>query len=219
VTAASSSPRAAWYAAAEAWRIETARQARDSVRTAWLIASLAVVAALAQTAALVALQPLASPSMIGVEIDRAAGPAQARQALRRGPLSVAPALLQSEIARYVACREGLDPVTFAFDHRAVVLASSGSARAGYISDWAVGGPRHAGATVATRIVARVTGVTLTGPGTAFVRYETRTCEGANPCGPPMAREAQLSFVLSDAPAAPRDRLGNPLGVIVTDYRS
>lgn len=215
--AARASSRAAYYAAADAWRRDNGRQLRNGVRTAWLIAGFAVLAALAQTGALVALQPLASPAMVGVEIDRAAGPAQASQSLRRGALSVDPALLRSEIARYVARREGLDPATFALDHRAVALASSGSARAGFIADWAAGGPRHAGATVATRITARVTGVTLTGPGAALVRFETRRCEAQAPCGPAMTQETRLSFVLSDAPMAPRDRLANPLGLIVTTY--
>lgn len=209
--------RAAYYAAVEAWRAQDLRQSRNDRRTAWAFAGAAVLAAAAQTIALVLLQPLASPVVTAVEVERAAGPAQARQGLARGPLSADPALLQTEIARYVARRESLDPAAFALDHRAVALASSGAARSSYLADWRVGGPRHASATADTRIAARVRGVTITGPGAAVVRYETVRCDGASPCGAPSPGEARLSFALSDAPLAPRDRLGNPLGLVVTDY--
>ena len=209
--------RTAYYAAARSWSDEATRQANGANRTAWTFAGLAALVAVAQTIALVLLQPLATPAVTAIEVERSAGPAQGRQPLTRGPLSASPDLIRTEIARYVARREGLDPATFALDHRAVALASSGPAREGYIADWRVGGPRHGAATVETRIVARVLGVTLTGPGAAVARFETVRCEGAAPCGPPSVGEVRLAFALSDAPMAPRDRLANPLGLIVTAY--
>lgn len=221
MTAAALPPRAdrkAYYAAMDAWRTAELRHSLAGRRKAWLFAGAAVVVALAQTAALVLLQPLTSPVLIGVETERTAGPAQARQGLVRGPLSADPALLQTEIGRYVVRRESLDPATFAFDHRAVVLASAGEARSAYVAAWSRGGPRLADVDVATRIVARVTGVTITGPGAAVARYEAVRCQGVGPCAPSGGGEVRIAFALSEAPVGPRDRLANPLGLVVTEYQ-
>ncbi len=190
----------------------------STLRAAWAAAGAATALVIAQAAGLMLLQPLATPAPVVMLAEGASGPAQATQRLVRGPLSASPALLQAEIARYVARRESLDPQSFAADFRATALASAGPARESYLAAWGKGGGALATVTTETRITARVLAVEIVEPGAALADVAITRQDGAAPLLGPTQRRVRLAFTVSDRALAPRDRLANPLGLIVSAYQ-
>jgi type IV secretory pathway component VirB8 len=184
----------------------------------WAAAAAATALVIAQSAGLMLLQPLAAPAPVVIPAEGAAGPAQAAQTLAPGPLSVSPMMLQAELARYVARRESLDPERFAQDFRATALASSGAARESFLAAWGPGGAALSGVTTQTRITAQVAAVQILAPGAALAEVHVARQDGAGPPAGPRVMRVRLAFGVSDQPLAPRDRLSNPLGLIVSAYQ-
>lgn len=209
----------AYFSAAQAWWYNEQRDALAGLRLSWIFAGLAVLVALVLWFALAALQPLRLPVPVLVEVERDGGGAQPMQRLAAGPLAESPILIAAEIARYVTTRESLDPKTFALDYRAVGIASVGTARTSYESDWRNGPPggRIGSETNTTRIRTTIAGVTLMGPDTARIVLQTERRDGEAAWGAAQTRTVQVRFQLSDRPLAPRDRLTNPLGLTVSEY--
>lgn len=190
----------------------------STLRAAWAAAAGASVLVIAQCVGLILLQPLATPAPVVMLAEGASGPAQAAQRLAQGPLSSSPALLQAEIARYIARRESLDPQSFAADFRATALASSSAARESYLAAWGKGGGALGSVTTETRITARVLAVEIIEPGVALADVAVTRQDGAGPAPGPTQRRVRLSFAVSDRALSPRDRLANPLGLIVSTYQ-
>jgi type IV secretion system protein VirB8 len=209
-----------YFAKADAWWSETLAESQNAQRLAWVFAGIAVLTALLLWIALSALQPLRIPVPVLVDVERDGGGAQPMQRLATGPLSASPVLVAAELARYVTTRESLDPKTFPLDYRAIGIASVGAAKASFESDWNNGPPggRIGNETNTTRIRTTILGVTLMGPDTARIVFQTERRDGEAPWGSAQSRTVRVKFQLSDRALTPRDRLTNPLGLTVSEYQ-
>ena len=209
-----------YYAAAQSWadeRIEAERKAR---MLAWTVAAVAGTIAFILALALAMLVPLKSVQPYVVTVDKQTGAVEIATTLANGRLTQNEAVIQAQLANYVRVRETFDATDLAVNYRRVQLLSGPDVRAAYIASMSATNPASPlralspGDTVAVRIKS----VSLTGNGTALVRYDLdRTVAGGRGVSSAPYVSA-ISFGFSDKPLRAADRFENPLGFEVTRYR-
>lgn len=216
----SAEARKAYYTQAHSWSDDRSNELARSRRTAWIVAAVAAGIAALEALALVALVPLKTVEPYTILVDRNTGFAQALEGEGIPRISGQSALTQSLLAQYVVARE-----SFAFDtvqdrYRKTALMSGDVARREYLALMAQSNPQspvnmnRRGARRETRIES----VSLTGPDKALVRFYTEQVEQGQTSG---ARQYWISFLrfrFSGEPLAIEDRLVNPLGFQVVEYR-
>lgn len=196
-----------------------AREAR-SRRTAWTVAAIAAAIALLEAIAIVVLVPLKQTETVAMLVDRTTGYVQRVDPAQATALRADDALTQSLLAQYVNARESYDRATVKQNYRKAALWSAGQARRDYLARMDPGTP---GSPVnrlpnGEAITTQVKSVSQVDPGRAFVRFDTFLI-GRD--GRQMRDGSWISLVsyeFSDAAMSFDDRLLNPLGLQVTNYR-
>lgn len=212
--------RASYYADARTWAQDREQDAMRSRRLAWIVALAATGVAVLEGVALAGLAPLKTVVPYTVLVDRTTGYAQMLKGDRAPTVTPQAALTQSLLAQYVVARETFDIDTLPEQYRKVALWSGGRARAAYLAAMPAGNPasplsRYPRTTV---VDTRIESISAIAPQTALVRFVT---ERSDPTLGGLQREywvAILKYRFSGEPMSLEDRLVNPLGFQVLDYR-
>lgn len=218
---ASGGDRTALHASTQSWAQTLQIERAASLKTAWRVALAACVVAVLEAIALVVLMPLKTVEPYTLLVDRRSGYVEAARGLKLGPLSEDEAVTQAFLAQYVLARETFDAADINDGYQKVAAWSAGRARASWLRAYDRANPSSVLNTRAasTVISARINSIAMLNATTALVRFETQRLDAADlEPRPDGAWTAVVSFRRSGAPMKMSDRLINPLGFQVTDYR-
>jgi type IV secretion system protein VirB8 len=208
------------YARAQSWAADIQDALRASRRTAWIVAGAALIVALCEGLALLALMPLKTVVPYTILVDRQTGYVETVRGLKPGPLSQDAALTQAFLVQYVIARETVDAADLEENDRKVMLWSAQTARGQYQSEMARANPTSPLLvnTPATIVQTIIKSVSLLTPSTALVRFDTVRKDAGAAAGETRAYTAVLGFRYGGAPMRREDRFINPLGFQVLSYR-
>ncbi len=212
--------RAQYYEAASTWAQDTHATLRRSQRTAWIVAGIAVGIAAIQAVALVVLVPLKQTMPYTITVDRETGYVQTARGINLGTLSETEAVAQSFVVQYVLARETFDAADYRELYRKTLAWSQGAAETEYLRDWDQSNPNGIQSRVSpnTRIQVTVKSVTILGPRSAMIRFDTERSEGGGGPGMRQPWVASVNFSFSNKPINEQDRYLNPLGFQISSYR-
>jgi type IV secretion system protein VirB8 len=212
--------RTHYYESAASWAQDTHASLRKSRKTAWIIASVAVGVAGLQAIAMAFLLPLKQSVPYTITVDRETGYVQTTRGVDLGPISESEAIAQSFAVQYVLARESFEASDFQDKYRKTLMWSQGNAETEYLREWdknnPVGIPNRVRPT--TRIKVTVKSVTILGPRSAMVRFDTEQSEGPSSGGMRQPWVASLTYSFSGKPISEQDRYMNPLGYQIATYR-
>lgn len=211
--------RDAYYRDAESWNHDREAGLRSARRIAWIAASVAALIALAEACALVALAPLKTVQPYTLLVDRQTGYVQALDPLQPARIGADTALTQSFVVQYVIARESFDIAAAQANYKKVAAWSAGPVRSRYIAEVQSSNPNSPIATLprSTVIETRVKSVSISGPNTLLVRFDTqRRDDGQTRAPQPWV--ALVRYRYDGEPATLEARLLNPLGFRVTHYQ-
>ncbi len=214
------SERDTYYVEARSWADSQVTNAARQARIAWIVAGAAAALALILAIALVLLVPLKTVEPYVVTVDRQSGAVEIATTLAKGRLSENEAVIQAQLAGYVQARETFDATDLAQKYRAVQLMSAPDVASAYVDRMRAANPQSPLRTLRRGDTLRVeiAGVSLIGPGTALVRFDTIRTPAGGKAAPPSRYMAAISYGFSGKPLRLEDRFSNPLGFQVTRYR-
>ena len=212
--------RGEFYERARTWSVDMEAALRRQLGQARWFAVGATVVAILESLALLLLMPLKTVVPIPVLVDRQTGYTEVLRSDGSQQLRADAALVRSLLAQYVSARESFDIMTVRMDYHRVTLWSAGAARDSYLQIMPASNPesplrRYPRTTIVETLVKSVS---PTGPGTALVRFATRTREQSGAASPPVSWVVLITYRFVDTPMAAADRLANPLGFQVLQYR-
>ena len=212
--------RAQYYEAASTWAQDTHATLRRSQRTAWIVAGIAVGIAAIQAVALVVLVPLKQTMPYTITVDRETGYVQTARGINLGTLSETEAVAQSFVVQYVLARETFDAADYREQYRKTLAWSQGAAETEYLRDWDKTNPNGIQSRVSpnTRIQVTVKSVSILGPRSALIRFDTERSEGGGGPGMRQPWVASVVYSFSNKPINEQDRYLNPLGFQISSYR-
>jgi type IV secretion system protein VirB8 len=212
--------RAHYYEAAASWSEDTHASLRASRRTAWIVAGVAIGVAGLQAIALAFLLPLKQSVPYTITVDRETGYVQTTRGVNLGSLSETDAIAQSFVVQYVLAREAFEATDYRENYRKIMMWSQGGAETEYIRDWDKNNPVGVQTRYrpATRVQVTVKSVTLLGPRSAMIRFDTEQSEGPSSGGTRQPWVATVGYSFSGKPISEQDRYLNPLGFQVATYR-
>lgn len=215
-----SDERERYYEEARQWATQAHRTARrhNAILGLTLIALIAIV--VIQAVAIVKMLPLKTIEPIPILVDRQSGFVQVLDKSGRQTLEANDALTRSLLAQYISSREGYDAATVRYDYHKVALFSAGEARNSYLALMQSSNPKSPLVTYGPSEVleTHIDSVSLIGPKTAMVRFQTRLHVQGQFMRDWDSWVAILGFRYTDQPMKVADRLTNPLGFQVTRYR-
>jgi type IV secretion system protein VirB8 len=213
--------RTAYYAGADTWATDMEARRAASTRLAWRIAAGAGAVAVLEAVALVLLMPLKTVVPYTVTVDRQSGYVETVRGVKLGALSESEAVTQAFLAQYVMARETFDAADLNAGYQRVAAWSTGTARASWLRAYDRSNPEGVLNRIppTTVIATRIKSISMLGPQSALVRFETLRQDGgqAEPQAP-IDWSSVVSFRYNGAPMRMEDRLTNPLGFQVTAYR-
>jgi type IV secretion system protein VirB8 len=209
----------AYYGQAESWAHDQQDALRASRKVAWIVASAAVVIALCEAFALIALAPLKTVVPYTLLVDRHTGFVEALKPLDAATIAPDKALTQSFLVQYVIARESFDADALQSNYRKTTLWSADPARSDYVTSvqsTTPGSPlaRYPRSTV---VDTRVKSVSPLGANEALVRFETQRHDAGGQAQAPRAWVAVIHYRFSGEPMTREDRFVNPLGFQVVRY--
>ena len=212
--------RQAYYAEAATWAGDMEAGRRASRRTAWIVAACALLVAVLEALALLALVPLKSERPYAILVDRQTGAVQVAQPLAPGRLTQDQAVAQSFLVQYVLARETYDATTLRDDYRKAQVWSAPDARDAYVRHMARTDPASPLNLYppSTTVRAVVKSVSLLSPNTALVRFDAERRDAGASSAVVQPYAAAVAFRWTGAPLRPEDRWLNPLGFQVVRYR-
>lgn len=210
----------AYFVEAGSWAHDRREALAASRRIAWIVATAALVVAVCEALALVALTPLKTVVPYTLMVDRQTGFVQALKPLDAQLVSADAALTQSFLVQYVIAREGFDYTTVQADYRKVALWSGGRARGEYMAAMQASNPDSPVARYprSTLVDVAVKSVTPMSGNAAMVRYDTRRQDAGGQAQPPQNWVAIIRYAYAGEPMSAADRFVNPLGFQVLRYR-
>ncbi|GAA0298995.1 type IV secretion system protein [Sphingomonas oligophenolica] len=209
----------AYYGQAESWAHDQQDALRASRKVAWIVAGAAVVVALCEALALIALAPLKTVVPYTLLVDRHTGFVEALKPLDAATIAPDKALTQSFLVQYVIARESFDADALQSNYRKTTLWSADPARTDYVTSVQVSNPgsplaRYPRSTV---VDTRVKSVSPLGGNAALVRFETQRHDAGGQAQAPRAWVAVIRYRFSGEPMTREDRFVNPLGFQVVRY--
>lgn len=209
-----------YYAEARSWGIDREAELHKSRRVAWIVAAIATGIAALEALALIALAPIKTVVPYTVLVDRTTGFVQVLEGQHPETVKPNTALTHSMLAQYVIAREGFEINSLAQQYKKVALWSGDAARRDYLALMPMSNPLSP-LNVYPRsslITATVESVTPSGADTVQVRFATERRDQAQGAVARGRYIAQLRFRYSGEPLSLEDRLSNPLGFQVIEYR-
>ncbi len=214
------SPHQAYYAQARSWAQDRQAALDRSRRLAWALAGVAVVIAALEALALIALAPLKTVVPYTLLVDRNTGFVEALDPAHPPIIKPQAALTQSLLAQYVVARETFDINSLPDQYQKVALWSADAARRDYLGTMTRDNPdspisRYPRTSL---VKAQVESVSPLGANTALVRFYTEQHDAGQGAHPRAFWAAVVRYHFSGEPMALADRLVNPLGFQVVQYR-
>lgn len=204
---------------AVSWETERLVATRRSERTAWIVAALAGVMALAAVIALAGLTPLKEVSPFVIRVDKATGIVDVVSGMKQAPNTYANAVTRYFAARYVDARESYSKALAPTNYNRVGLMSDGRVAKIYFGEFSPQNPQsplrvHGDSGL---VAAEIISISFLDADLLSVRF-TKTVTRDN--RPPVTTHwiATIKYRYSKAPMKESDRLVNPLGFQVTEYR-
>lgn len=209
-----------YYRAAADWSHDRTVAMERSARTAWIVAGIAALVALAEAIALIVLTPLKTVVPYTLLVDRQTGYVEALQPLERSTISPDRALVRSFLVQYVIARESFDIDQLQGSYRKVALWSADDARRRYIAESQASNPLSPLSSLPRRALVnvQVRSVSSLSADSALVRFTTIRSDPGAQAEAPQHWAALVKFRFSGAEMTAEDRLTNPLGFQVTRYR-
>ncbi|WP_309612369.1 VirB8/TrbF family protein [Sphingomonas sp.] len=209
-----------YYAAAQGWADERVEAERKARKLAWTVAGVAATIALILALTLAMLVPLKTVQPYVVTVDRQSGAVEVATTVANGRLTQNEAVIQAQLANYVRVRETFDASDLAENYRRVQLLSSSDVRTAYIALMAAANPASPlrALSPGDTLKVRIKSVSLTGTGSALVRYDIDRTVAAGRGVSSTAYVSAISYGFSNKPLRAADRFENPLGFEVTRYR-
>lgn len=213
-------PRDSYYALAESWSADRQAGLQRSRTIAWTIAGIAAGIAALEAVALTALAPLKTVEPYTLLVDRTTGFVQLLKGSEGDRITPDAALTQSMLAQYVIAREGFDISALQTNYRKVALWSADTARRSYLAAIPASNPSSPLNLYPRTTVVRATvrSISPIGNDTALVRFETERLDQGQEAGPRATWVSVISYRFARIPMSIEDRLVNPLGFQVTQYR-
>lgn len=204
----------------DGWNDDPVERMRRSRRAALTIAAAAASVAALEAVALAAMAPLKTVVPYTIVVDRQSGYVETVRGLQPGPLPQDQALTQSALVQYVIARETFDATDLRENYRKVTLWSDGEARRQYRDSLDKANPASPLKLYPPQTVVSTTikSVSLLGPGSALVRFDTLRHDAGAQGGERRDWTAVVGFRFTGAPMRMEDRFLDPLGFQVLSYR-
>lgn len=204
---------------AMSWETERIVAMRRSARTAWYVASAACVVAVVAVIAVAGLTPLKQVEPFVIRVDNATGIVDVVSDMKDAPKTYANAVTRYFAARYIYAREGYSRPLASTYYNRVGLMSDGRVAQAYFAEFAPQNPQsplHLYGDSAS-VKAGIVSISFLDKDLLSIRF-TKTVTKANQ--PPAITHwiSTMKFRYSKAPMKESDRLVNPLGFQVTEYR-
>lgn len=193
--------------------------AHRSRRVAWAVAGVASAIALASVVAVAGLTPLKTVEPFVVRVDNSTGIVDVVSGLKSGPLEYDEAVRKWFSARYVRAREGFAASEAEESFRTVMLMSAPSEQTRFAAWFSGRNPESPQNIYGDRATVRikVKTIALIGSNVIQVRYLRTMTRGDEVQQTHWIATLTYSFV--NAPMSEQDRLVNPLGFLVSDFRA
>lgn len=209
-----------YFEQARLWEQDLLLSAQRSKRLAWTVAAVASALSIVSIGAVAALAPLKTVEPFVIRVDNATGIVDVVSSLREGPASYGEAVTRYFLGKYVRAREGYARAEAETNFRTVSLLSEGPEQARFAAFFRGSNPESPQVAYGRSAIAEVgiKTISLLGPNLASVRFQRETRKGD---------ETRLSHwiatitfqVRPDASISTGDRLVNPIGFLVSDYRA
>ena len=212
--------RIAYYAQSESWAQDVQGALRASRQRAYWVAGAAVLVAMLEAIALVALAPLKTIVPYTITVDRQTGAIEIASGIRPGPLSQDVAVVQAFLAQYVLARETFDVTDLQDEYQKVAAWTSGPARDQYLREMARTNPQSPINLYDTATMVKVTvkSISPLSRTSALVRFDAERNNGGNAPTERRAYTAVIGFQFTGHSVRSEDRFLNPLGFQVISYR-
>lgn len=210
----------AYFDRARLWEQDLLKSAQRSKRLAWTVAAIAGGLSIVSIGAVAALAPLKTVEPFVIRVDNATGIVDVVSTLAEGPASYGEAVTRYFLAKYVRAREGYARPEAETNFRTVSLLSDRTEQARFTAYFRGSNPESPqvsfGRTGTAEI--RIKTISLLGPNLASVRFLRETRKGDETRTSHWI--ATLTFeVRPDATVSTSDRLVNPIGFLVSEYRA
>lgn len=210
----------AYLANARRWEQDLLLSAQRSKRLAWTVAAVSSGLTMVSVAAVAALAPLKSVEPFVIRVDNATGIVEAMSALTDGEARYDEAVTRYFLARYVRAREGYSFTEAPHAFRTVSLLSSGAEQQRFADLYRGSNPESPQVALGRSGLAevRVKTIALLGPNLASVRYLRETRRGDETKTTHWIATVTFAYA-PKAVISTADRLTNPLGFLVSEYRA
>ncbi len=210
----------AYFARARLWEQDQLAATERSRRIAWAVAAGACLLAVVSVGAVAALSPLKSVEPFVVRVDNATGIVDVVSGLAPGPASYDEAVTKYFLAQYVRAREGYSFTEAPAHFQTVSLLSSQAEQVRFSALYRGSDAENPQVAFGQSGVAevRIKAISLLGPRLASVRYLRETRRGDEVRTSHWIATLEFGFE-SAASISTSDRLVNPLGFLVSEYRA
>ena len=190
-----------------------------STRTAWSVAAVSAVLAVCGVVAVAALAPLKSVEPFVIRVDNATGIVDVVSALTSEAGRYDEAVTKFFAARYVRAREGYVASEAEDNFKTASLLSTQPEQARFAAIYRGGNPESPQNIYGRSATARITvkAISLINKSVVSVRYLRAVTKGEEVRTTHWV--ATLTFAYVNAPMSTTDRLVNPLGFVVSEYRA
>jgi type IV secretion system protein VirB8 len=207
-----------YYQKAASWAEDMDQSRQRNAKLGWTIAGVAIVIALFEAVALIAMAPLKTVVPYTLMVDRQTGYVVALDPLKPTTISSDDALTRSFLAQYVIARESFEIDNLQGEYRKVSLWSSGKAKKEYSALMNAQNPNSPLKLYSRKalVQTRVKSISPLNKTSSLVRFETFQNGGSS--GFSNQWVAIIKYRYSKEPLDMESRLLNPIGFQVTEYR-
>lgn len=208
-----------YFENARTWEQDRLLAAHRSRRIAWIAASVASTVAIVAVGAVAALTPLKTVEPFVIRVDNSTGIVDVVNVLDNSRETYDEAVTKYFAARYVRAREGFQAAEAREAFQEVSLLSGAPEQVRFASYYSGKNPESPQVVYGRAATARITikSISAINKNVVAVRYLREVRRGEE--NKTSHWIATLTYQYSKAPTSTGDRLLNPLGFTVTDYRS
>lgn len=202
------------------WDEDRVTRARRSALFGWLVAGILAVVCLMMGGALAALAPLKTVEPYVIRVDNTTGVVEVMTALKDAPNTYEEAIDNSFLARYLRARASYSPETLRHDFRVVELMSTPVVASEYGDYMSNANPNSPINVYGRRgeVEVDIQSITEIGTGLSQIRF-TKSVKSTQGSTANLSQWiATIAYKYVNAEMSESDRLINPLGFQVTEYR-
>jgi type IV secretion system protein VirB8 len=209
----------AYFKSSRRWEQDLLLSAQHSKRIAWIVAASACALAAVSVGAVAALAPLKTVEPFVIRVDSSTGIVETVAALKDAPARYDEAITKFFLARYVRAREGFSAAEAETNFRTISLLSAPAEQMRFAA-WYRGSNPESPQALYGRLgiaIVRIKAISLLSDNVASVRYLTESRKGEETRTTHWI--ATLTFSYLNARMSTTDRLINPLGFQISEYRA